>query len=600
MQTLPNSPALEESPAPHAGPFLVPESGGRRRSPYLLQALTAGMMAIASVFFLLHFLHLNADFPNFAPWMDWSKYTDEGWYGDGAIRHFQTGHWFVAGDFNPAVALPVWPVLEGLLFHFTGVSLVAARALTGVVFGGILLLSGLLILRSGSGGATPAVGLTRGIEQVRRGSMLRSTLPLTAAAALMLLATNPFCYAFGRLAILEPMLVLLMLAALVVAQTAEVPALPAHGLRLRPKLSPSVFQVIGLGVLLPAIVLTKTTGLFLFPAIAWMLFASLGYQWRAFLRVGVPAGAIAATIWIGYFAFLVRPHYLLDYRYLFSANAYTGMTRSNWISAIFYTLHGVAWIGRALTIATTAALLMAMSSPRRLREHPLIVSLILWAAGYGTFLAYHNNLQPRYYLVVVVPLTLLVPVVFHDLVLPRLRTRTVRTAAGIAAAAVAFSIVAPDAVQTVSFVRHPQYTFLSAAQRLNAYIAADRRRDPKHNPLLLSISGSDISLMTGLHSICDDFGSSELEDRVNRYKPGWYASWNLIEDDKMDALTPLFHVERVAAFPAMDDQDRNILILYRLDQGLHNEDGTPHRTHLTGRRFRTKVGQQPSTIQLKH
>jgi len=70
--------------------------------------------------FAAHLLHLRADFPNFSPWMDYSKYTDEGWYGNGAIRHFLSGSWRLPGDFNPAAALPVWPVIEGLVFSFHG------------------------------------------------------------------------------------------------------------------------------------------------------------------------------------------------------------------------------------------------------------------------------------------------------------------------------------------------------------------------------------------------------------------------------------------------------------------------------------------------
>src|SRR5580704_11646597 len=92
------------------------------------------LLAVAAVFLVLHFLHLNADFPNDSPWMDWAKYTDEGWYGDAAIRHYITGHWYWKGDFNPAVALPVWPALEWIVFRFSGVSVAAARALTVVVF----------------------------------------------------------------------------------------------------------------------------------------------------------------------------------------------------------------------------------------------------------------------------------------------------------------------------------------------------------------------------------------------------------------------------------------------------------------------------------
>ena len=56
----------------------------------------------------------------FSQWIavdfDWAKYTDEGWYGNAAIRAHLFGNWYMAGDFNPAVAVPVWPFVEWLLF----------------------------------------------------------------------------------------------------------------------------------------------------------------------------------------------------------------------------------------------------------------------------------------------------------------------------------------------------------------------------------------------------------------------------------------------------------------------------------------------------
>jgi hypothetical protein len=71
--------------------------------------------------------------------------------------------------------------------------------------------------------------------------------------------------------------------------------------------------------------------------------------------------------------------------------------------------------------------------------------------------------------------------------------------------------------------------------------------------------------MTGVPSICDDFGTANLVDRVAKYKPGWFATWNDVEDDKMEALAPFYKLQRVATIQAFDDPDRNLLILYRLD-----------------------------------
>ena len=98
----------------------------------------AWILALVALY-AMHAVHLRADFPNYSPWMDYAKYTDEGWYGNAAIEAFLRGSWYMPGDFNSAVALPVWPFLEWLLFHFTGVSLVAARALGIAVFGASLL-----------------------------------------------------------------------------------------------------------------------------------------------------------------------------------------------------------------------------------------------------------------------------------------------------------------------------------------------------------------------------------------------------------------------------------------------------------------------------
>jgi hypothetical protein len=131
---------------------------------------------------------------------------------------------------------------------------------------------------------------------------------------------------------------------------------------------------------------------------------------------------------------------------------------------------------------------------------------------------------------------------------------------GIAVAVLAVLAIT-DGVQTFHYVRTPEYSYVKAATQIQRIVSSDRN----HNPLILSISGSNLSLMTGLPSICDDFGTMDLAVRVRTYRPGWYIAWNQVDDDKMEALYPLYRLRRVASFPAMDDPDRNLLILYRLD-----------------------------------
>jgi len=262
------------------------------------------------------------------------------------------------------------------------------------------------------------------------------------------------------------------------------------------------------------------------------------------------------------------------------------------------------WTAMAAVIGSLAVL-----CAKRLRASPLVVALLLWVFGYAAFLAYHDNLQPRYYLVLAIPLTMLVAVAFDAVLAGAMgapvqgrsgRAWLLRIVAAVGGGALLFAGV-NGARQTIFFAAHPEYTFLSAANRVHDEVEREARASG-HSPLLLSISGSDISLMTGLPSICDDFGTMALSDRLATYKPGWFASWNYVEDDKMEALAPMYRLVKVGEFPAFDDPDRNLLILYRLDLVGKPARGVRGRRRSLSvpRRLRTQVGEQPTVKQLSH
>jgi hypothetical protein len=508
--------------------------------------LSITLLALSVLFFALHFIHLTADFPNHSPWVDWSKYTDEGWYGDAAIRHYLSGHWYWKGDFNPAVALPVWPVIELLVFKFTGVSSAAARALTLCVFALTLITFYLLIRRhtrprsSGSGQS------------------------LAAAITVFFLCTSPLLYVFERMAIIEPLLIALTALALLTASYMR--PIHLHGRHIR-DIVPTLF----LTLLLPIIVLTKTTAICLFPAIFYMVWARAGYRIWPALRLALPPLIGGAGLWCAYFFLFVGPHYLADYRYLFSANSYTGIELEPVAKVVLNTITDGAWMGTLLYIAFFAVLALALFWRPRLLTNPLVPSLLLWIGGYFAFLAYHNNLQPRYYLVVAVPITAVVALGIDNFRQTHGRITTI--VASSIGAAVVLAIAIPAAAQQIDYILHPTYEFEAAAQGIKRIVLADKT----HSHLILSISGSDLTLMTGLPSIDDDFGTLDLDQRVKQYRPGWYVAWNDVEDDKADALTPLYQLQRVAAFPAYDDPDRNLLILYRLDPVTQTLPALRHR-----------------------
>src|SRR6202012_484024 len=141
------------------------------------------LLTLALILCLARFLFLRADFPNHSPWMlDSAKFTDEGWWASAAVRHFLIGHWRIPGDYNPAVVVPVWPALLALLFHFTGVSFVAARALN-VAFSIATVILLYVVARR--------YGVSRCL----------------ASLATLLLAASSFAFAFSRLASLDTVMV---------------------------------------------------------------------------------------------------------------------------------------------------------------------------------------------------------------------------------------------------------------------------------------------------------------------------------------------------------------------------------------------------------
>jgi 4-amino-4-deoxy-L-arabinose transferase-like glycosyltransferase len=493
-----------------------------RLKPWAEKIGVAGAIGGATALLIAHFVHPRADFPNFSPWMDYAKYTDEGWYGNAAVAYFIRGGWYVPGDFNPAVALPVWPFLEWILFHITGVSLVAARLFAIAIFGGNLALTYALV---------------------------RSRAPRwSALLAVVVLASNAFLYCFSRLAILEPLLIFFMLLSWLLAL--KVPMVERKASRTA--------TLVAIGLLLCAMVLTKTTAIFLLPAVFYLLWAERPTQ-RGVVAASWGIVTASATIpWLIYYLVAVRPHYLEDYHYLFTANVYTQPTTiGGWLMAFWYSFHGALWIDRTLAVVVVALLCLSFLLCRRVWQDRLFAASFLACAGYLFFIGYHNNMQPRYYQVIAFPLAMLAVLALNALFSQR---GQLRIALGTAAALAMAWMIVINTHETLWFAAHPQYTFVNAAENLTQYID----QHPNRNRLLLSISGSNIALITGLPAICDDFGTLDLPDRIRKYQPGWYAAWNELDPGTLEDLHTQFNLQQVANFPAYDDEDRDNLILYKL------------------------------------
>jgi len=475
-------------------------------------------------FAVLHALHLAADFPNHTPWFsDWAKYTDEGWYGNAAIRAHLFGNWYMPGDFNPAPAVPVWPFLEWILFFFTGVTVQAARCLAVGFFFCNLLLSYLLLR-------------TRGPRWM-------------ALLALSLLVTSPFLYCFSRLAILEPMLTAFTLAALNLA------------VRL-PKLRRPLLASLTIGLLYTLMMLTKTTAVFLLPALGWAVIVPLWNNRKLALRCCLAAFCTFLALFGCWMGIVLRAGLMADYRYLFFINKYVKPEEFYWpLMSLWWSFHGGLWVDHLLIplaglIVVGALLAWRYGWGRMLLLDPVFGASVWAVAGYILFMTYQNHPQPRYFAVVAFFSFFVVAMGAQALLEKGWPMRFY----GWAVVVLAALAVIINTAETLNYVAHPEYTFVNAAQKLTQYIDAH----PNGKRLLVSISGDQITLVTHLPTLCDDFGTQELVQKLPTYQPGWYATWNDLDPGTLEDIHVHYSLEQVASYRAFDDPERNVLVLFKL------------------------------------
>jgi 4-amino-4-deoxy-L-arabinose transferase-like glycosyltransferase len=483
------------------------ESGARGRW------LPMAIWSIVGLLSIFKFCYLSADFPNDSLWMiDQAKYTDEGWWASGAVMHFLTGHWYVAGDYNPAVALPVWPGLLAALFHFTGVSLVAARALN------------------------VAISIaTLGVVYALVGRYSKRT---SALLAVLLLASSPFAFVFNRLAILDTLVVfefcLLMLAASLVTERRSWP-------------------LASLTILVTAMILTKTTAALLVPAVLWIAWAGMGYKWSGFLRALLAGLAAPALLLKGYEALVKALGYGGDYQYFFDVNAMPDIDWQHSFGTLWQFLENCMWIDRVLYPVGLAILVVAVARKRRLWRNRLFAASWIALAAQAVFIfSRQDDYAPRYFLVMLVPLIWIVTVAFGETMAHGPRTSRLMMLA-MAAAVIA------NGVMIHHFLSVRDYDFRDAGLSIRDIV----RSHPEQKPLLIGASADQLSIMVGVPAINDGYGTEQMGEKVGRYQPGWYVGWKDVDPASEDFLSG-YRLEKVAVYQALDDEDRGSLALYKM------------------------------------
>jgi hypothetical protein len=225
-----------------------------------------------------------------------------------------------------------------------------------------------------------------------------------------------------------------------------------------------------------------------------------------------------------------------------------------------------------------SALMRRAEWSKRLWRDPVFGAALLAVAGMVLFMTVQNHPQPRYILAASFLIFCVVALGANALVAQRGWARR----AGWFVVAVAGGATAVHAAKTIEYATHPEYTWVNAAEQLTQYIDTH----PNGKRELVSVSGDDITLMTHLPTLCDEISFDDLGEKVERYRPGWYASWNGIDPVILSELHTHESLEQVASFPALDDPYRNVLVLFKLhplpDGQQRDEDGPGMTAPLPG------------------
>lgn len=485
------------------------ESRAVKRGFWILLFVTACLLA-------LRLWHIRADFPDYRFYsQDGARYTDEGFYLSAAIQHFTLGHAYVPGGWNPGVFMPVWPFMAGLLFHFTGVSVAAARSLA-VVCTWLGVLFAYLVAR-----------------QYRSRAF--------AAWTAFLIAVNALGFFFGRLALLEPALVMFILLAIYLAG----------------KVRPGNYGLaVGVGVVFAIATLTKTTGPFLLPAVLYPIWANNRHadgRWAGWKLVGA---ALATTIVLLGTAKIYWAHY-----YAADAKIILGMAplwelQHSPLRLLRFFLRGT-WIDPVLFPLALMVFVAAIARVWSLWRDTLFVTAFLWETGYAAFIVFHYDGPPRYFV------TLIVPTVWLALVLVEWLWIRHRRLAVVAVVCIAAS-VAWNLAYIGNYLTHPRYSLVNASLGIKQTILVRQNANGSSNHLLIGRGADEISLLANGFPAMDSDGAMPLAEKIKVYHPGWFMDWTIDTPLRRESVAEKRILVQRAIFPDLDRDHHTGIVLYQL------------------------------------
>lgn len=458
------------------------------QQPSTPRALAIALLLLMAVLLLSRFVHLDADFPAGITWSG-VLYTDEGWYSNAATRHVLTGEWYLEGDFNPAVNMPMGQLLHRASFELFGLSLSAARFTAALAFSAAIVLTALLVRRRFG---NPAALLTA-----------------------LLLASSYIGFAYSRLAIMEPVGMGFVAAALYLADRAQ-------GTR-------AAWWSALAGLAVSAAILTKSTMIFAVPLVAWLVWAASGRSGVAGQRVDlrrridvtIPALLLPLLIVLGHH-FAAAMLFPLDYTYFGVLNVgrrgVTGL--EEWLANIPAQGIGLLALGEGFLAACAALVVAALWTSRDFRRSALVHVLIVCVLVYFASLTVVKYGPPRYFLPLLLPLTALAAIAAMQLsaVLAawsreRQRHRAVALLPLLPLVALSIS----GCVHIATYMAQPEYSYRQMATGVADIIRS--REGSVDGVVLFSDMADGVALVTGLRAVNPVIALDPMAAQIARHHP---------------------------------------------------------------------------------
>ncbi|MDF1526225.1 MAG: glycosyltransferase family 39 protein [bacterium] len=450
-------------------PILIGEKG--KKVGYVI------FLFLILVFLGLRFFYIEADFPQDIT-RSGALYTDEGWYSNGAVAFALSGNWYIPGDFNPSVNLPVVSLIQTAVFSVFGASLDTARMTVAVSFCLPVFLVYFLVRHFSD----------------------RVTAGLVAG----LLSTNYILFSFSRLAILDIPALTIALSAITVTA-------------INPKGKSRTF--FALSTLLFAVaLLAKSAVLILFPVYLLTLVTGKGWSLKEKLIYGFTALIIVGVL-VGGYNYYARSIFPEDYR------LFTQLNFSGRISRDLSTIAGdlVGGAKRVLRLEPALVLLSFIFSWRQwrrspdFRRDPLVRISVLWVVGHLIVMSMTSYHPPRYFIALSIPMTILLVQVGMDL--RKKASGSVRTLLPLI---MIFLLVGWNGYRVVDYMVKPFYSLHFMCEDVNRIISEDRTAGG--SSVLIGHMANTVGLATGLPTINSLYGTQSLSWKMAEYAPQHYIS----------------------------------------------------------------------------